>query len=551
MTYADLNMLLAGLGILILGGILGYLISGQAKRNAQAQLEMEAEKRITQNMAEEERSQRLELLEEKDTWFRTKAQQEQELEDQLAELNQREKTLADDKHQLQAKRQDLDKDLNRFKQQENRIQQREKVTKNKDEELNTKLGEYRERLEIVGNLSIDEAREQMMEHLAGEVRARSAAMIRAERARAKEESEREAKKIIAMAIQRCAVEEAVQVTTSSVPLPNEGIKSRIIGKEGRNVRTFEAATGVKVVVDDTPETVLLSSYDPARREVASRSMQRLIADGGFTPNRIEEVVEECRKALEEDMIKEGKKALAEINAHNYHQELPHYVGMLKYRASFGQNLLQHCLEVAHLAGLMAAEIGLDVRLTKRAGLLHDIGKTVSREMEGSHVELGIELGDRFDEHPIVKEAIAEHHEDNERMSSICFIVKAADTISSIRPGGRREDLEGYARRIMRLEEVANSFEGVKDVYAINAGREIRVMVKGERIGDDDAEILAFDIAERVKNELTFAGQVKVMVVREIRAVRYTGRNRGNGRRGRSGRRNNSRRNNNNGNISPN
>ncbi|MFT5089937.1 MAG: ribonuclease Y [Candidatus Latescibacterota bacterium] len=551
MTYEHLYMLLAGLGILILGGILGYLISGQAKRNAQAQVEMEAEKRIAQNMAEEERSQRLELLEEKDNWYKTKAQQEQEIEDQSAELNQREKKLADDGHQLQSKRQDLEKDLGRFKQQENRISQREKSTKNKDEELTTKLNEYRERLEVVGNLSLDEAREQMMEHLAGEVRARSAAMIRAERARAKEESEREAKKIIAMAIQRCAVEEAVQVTTSSVPLPNEGIKSRIIGKEGRNVRTFEAATGVKVVVDDTPETVLLSSYDPARREVASRSMQRLIADGGFTPNRIEEVVEECRKALEEEMIKEGKKALAEINAHNYHAELPHYVGMLKYRTSFGQNLLQHCLEVAHLSGLMAAEVGLDVRLTKRAGLLHDIGKTVSREMEGSHVELGIELGDRFDEHPVVKEAIAEHHEDNERMSSICFLVKAADTISSIRPGGRREDLEGYARRIMRLEEVANSFEGVKDVYAINAGREIRVMVKGERIDDDDAEILAFDIAERVKNELTFAGQVKVMVVREIRAVRYTGRNRGNGRRGRSGRRNSGRRGNNNSNITPN
>ncbi|MGY8825283.1 MAG: ribonuclease Y [Candidatus Latescibacterota bacterium] len=551
MTYEHLYMLLAGLGILILGGILGYLISGQAKRNAQAQVEMEAEKRIAQNMAEEERSQRLELLEEKDNWYKTKAQQEQEIEDQSAELNQREKKLADDGHQLQSKRQDLEKDLGRFKQQENRISQREKSTNNKDEELTTKLNEYRERLEVVGNLSLDEAREQMMEHLAGEVRARSAAMIRAERARAKEESEREAKKIIAMAIQRCAVEEAVQVTTSSVPLPNEGIKSRIIGKEGRNVRTFEAATGVKVVVDDTPETVLLSSYDPARREVASRSMQRLIAEGGFTPNRIEEVVEECRKALEEEMIKEGKKALAEINAHNYHAELPHYVGMLKYRTSFGQNLLQHCLEVAHLSGLMAAEVGLDVRLTKRAGLLHDIGKTVSREMEGSHVELGIELGDRFDEHPVVKEAIAEHHEDNERMSSICFLVKAADTISSIRPGGRREDLEGYARRIMRLEEVANSFEGVKDVYAINAGREIRVMVKGERIDDDDAEILAFDIAERVKNELTFAGQVKVMVVREIRAVRYTGRNRGNGRRGRSGRRNSGRRGNNNSNITPN
>ncbi len=375
-----------------------------------------------------------------------------------------------------------------------------------------------------------------MEHLAGEVRARSAALVRAERARAKEESEREAKKIIAMAIQRCVVEEAVQVTTSSVPLPSEGIKSRIIGKEGRNVRTFEAATGVKVVVDDTPETVLLSTYDPARREIASRAMQKLIADGGFTPNRIEEVVEACRKDLDVEMIREGKKALEEIGANQYHAELPHYVGMLKYRASFGQNLLQHCLEVAHLAGLMAAELRLDVRLAKRAGLLHDIGKTVSREMEGSHVELGIELGDRFEEHPIVKEAIAEHHEDNERMSSIGFLVKAADTISSIRPGGRREDLEGYARRIMKLEEVANSFEGVKDVYAINAGREIRVMVEGERIGDDDAEMLAFDIAERVKNELTFAGQVKVMVVRETHAVRYTGRGRGNRPRGRGPRR---------------
>ncbi len=536
MTYVELYLLLGGLGVLVLGGVLGYLVSSQAKRNTLAQVEMEAEKRIGQRLADQERSQRLALLEEKDGWYKTKTQQEQELEERLAEMSLREKTLGDTDRQLGSRREELDKDQRRFKQQESRIQQREKAAKDKESELGQKLNEYRERLELVGNLSVDEAREQMMEHLAGEVRARSAAMVRAERARAKDESEREAKKIIAMAIQRCAVEEAVQVTTSNVSLPNESIKSRIIGKEGRNVRTFEAATGVKVVVDDTPETVLLSSYDPARREVASRAMQRLIADGGFTPNRIEEVVEECRKALEEDMIKEGKKALVEIKAGNYHNELPHYVGMLKYRTSFGQNLLQHCLEVAHLAGLMAVEIGLDVRMAKRAGLLHDIGKTVSREMEGSHVELGIELGERFAEHPIVKEAIAEHHEDNERMSSICFIVKAADTISSIRPGGRREDLEGYARRIMKLEEVANSFEGVKDVYAINAGREIRVMVKGDQIGDDDAEMLAFDIAERVKNELTFAGQVKVMVVRETRIVRYTGR-KSNGRgRSNSGRR---------------
>jgi ribonuclease Y len=235
-------------------------------------------------------------------------------------------------------------------------------------------------------------------------------------------------------------------------------------------------------------------------------MQQLIADGGFTPARIEEVVAGCRRSLDEDMVKVGKEALGEIGANGYHGDLPHYVGMLKYRASFGQNLLQHCLEVAHLAGLMAAEVGLDVRLAKRAGLLHDIGKTVSREMEGSHVELGIELGERFGEHSVVQEVIAEHHEDDERLSPICFLVKAADTISSIRPGGRREDGEGYARRIMRLEEIATSFDGVKDVFAINAGREIRVMVRGDEIGDDDAEMLAFDIAERVKTDFRWTGE---------------------------------------------
>jgi len=532
MTYTNLNALLAALGVLLVGAGLGYLLSGFARRSAVARAEREAQRHIDRMMAEEERGRRLKVLEEKDEWYEAKARQERELEERLAGISHKEKEIAESRSTLQAKHEDHNIKVKRFKKQEYRIQQRENAAKVRESELTQKIDEYQERLEVVGGLGVDEAREQMMEHLAGQVRARSAAIVRAERARAKEESEREAKKIIAMAIQRCVVDEAVQVTTSSVALPNEGIKSRIIGKEGRNVRTFEAATGVKVVVDDTPEAVLLSTYDPARREIASQAMQKLIADGGFSPSRIEEIVEACRKDLDEEMKREGEKALEEIGAKKYHTELPHYVGMLKYRASFGQNLLQHCLEVAHLAGLMAAELRLDVRLAKRAGLLHDIGKTVSREMEGSHVELGIELGDRFEEHPIVKEAIAEHHEDNERMSSIGFLVKAADTISSIRPGGRREDLEGYARRIMRLEEVANSFEGVKDVYAINAGREIRVMVEGQRIGDDDAEMLAFDIAERVKNELTFAGQVKVMVVRETQAIRHTGRSRGSRPKGR-------------------
>ncbi|MBN62904.1 MAG: ribonuclease Y [Gemmatimonadetes bacterium] len=560
MIDSGLTTLLAGLGVLILGCGIGFLISHQLRKSGLAQAEKEAEDRVRQQLAEEERAQKLELLEQKDTWYKTKAQQEDELEEQLAELNRRDKDLARRDRELNAAKEDLGKEGAQLQNQERRIGQRERNIKAKEGELEQTIADYQQRLEIVGGLTLEEAREQMLEHLATEVRGRAAAMIRAERAKAKEESEREAKKIIAQAIQRCAVEEAVQVTTSTVPLPNEGIKSRIIGKEGRNVRTFETATGVKVVVDDTPDTVLLSSYDPARREVASRAMQQLIADGGFTPARIEEVVAGCRRSLDEDMVKVGKEALGEIGANGYHGDLPHYVGMLKYRASFGQNLLQHCLEVAHLSGLMAAEVGLDVRLAKRAGLLHDIGKTVSREMEGSHVELGIELGERFGEHAVVQEVIAEHHEDDERLSPICFLVKAADTISSIRPGGRREDGEGYARRIMRLEEIATSFDGVKDVFAINAGREIRVMVRGDEIGDDDAEMLAFDIAERVKTELTFAGQVKVMVVRETHAVRYTGRGRNNrrnngarnggGRRPRNGGRRGGR-GNSNGDISPN
>jgi len=511
------------LGMLILGGGLGYFLSQQMKKNTRAQLEAEAEQRAQRRLAEEDRAQRLQLLEEKDHWYKLRTEQEKTLEGQTQEMGQREKQLASRSREINSQREEVQKEWTRLRTHEKRLALQEGTNKEMEAEVQRTLESYRQKLELAANLTAEEAREQLLEHLAGEVRARAAALIRAEQARVREESEREAKKIIAQAIQRCAVDEAVQVSTSTVTLPNESIKSRIIGKEGRNVRTFETATGVKVVVDDTPDTVLLSSFDPAKREVAARAMERLIADGGFTPNHIEEVVEQCKQSVEDDMEKAGRKALAEIGANDTHPELPHYVGMLKYRTSFGQNLLQHCLEVAHLSGLMAAEIGLDVRLARRAGLLHDIGKTVSREMEGSHIELGVNLADKFDEHPVVKEVIAEHHEDNERLSPICFIVKAADTISSIRPGGRREDLEGYARRIMRLEEIANSFEGVKDVFAINAGREIRVMVRGDRIGDDDAAILAFDIAERVKNELTFAGQVKVMVVRETRAVRYTGR----------------------------
>ena len=545
MAYGDLTLLVSGLGLLVLGLALGYFISFWLRKNSLEQQRKDSEEEILRRLSEEDRVQRLGFLEEKDRWYKLQSQQERKLENRELDLNRREKVLNDQRREVRDEQEDVRKRWGHLKGQEKRVEAREKTVQKVDEDLKRTLAAYRQRLEMVANMTAEEAKGQLLEHLSDDVRARSAAMIRAERARAKEESEQEAKKIISQAIQRCAVDEAVQVSTSSVSLPNEGIKSRIIGKEGRNVRAFESATGVKVVVDDSPETVLLSSFDPAKREVAAMAMKRLIAAGGFAPGRIEEVVAECKNAMEEDIVEAGKKALAEVGAAEGHPDLPRYVGMLKYRASLGQNLLQHCLEVAKLAGTMAAEIGLDVPLARRAGLLHDIGKTLSREMEGSHVELGIELSERFNEHPVVKEVIAEHHEDLDSQSPICCVVKAADTISSIRPGGRREDLEGYARRIMRLEEIAHSFEGVRDVYAINAGREIRVMVKGDHIGDDDSEMLAFDIAERVKNELTFAGQVKVMVVRETRAVRYSGRGhhrrgRGSGgRRPRSSRRNRS------------
>ncbi len=538
-SYAPLWCALAALLGLGAGAAVAFAVGQRVRTRRLRQLEQESDARLDRRLAEEERSRRLALLEEKDAWDRQKGQQEAALEARLAELAARERAVASRDREVRNDQEECRKEWARLRTQERRLKGRERVLQDKEKELGEALEEYRQRLELASNLTTEEAREQLLEHVSGEVQARMAAMIRAERSSAREEADREAQKIIAQAIQRCAVEEVVQLTTSSVTLPSEGIKSRIIGKEGRNVRAFELATGVKVVVDDTPDTVLLSSYDPARREVAARAMAQLIADASFTPNRIDEVVARCQAELEADMAREGLAALQAIGATEHHRDLPFYVGMLKYRASYGQNLLQHSLEVAQLAGLMAAEIGLDVRLARRAGLLHDIGKTVSREMEGSHVELGVELAERFGEDPAVREVIAEHHDDSDRLSPVCFLVKAADTISSTRPGGRREDLEGYARRIMRLEEIANSFDGVKDVYAINAGREIRVMVRGDRISDDDAEMLAFDIAERVKNELTFAGQVKVMVVRETRVVRYTGRlrsRRGVGRRHRPARR---------------
>ena len=528
-----------GAGLLFVGMGIGFSVVNYLKRGSQARIEKEIEDRLSRKLAEENRSQQIDFLEEKENWYQVRSEQENGLEEHLLQLNEQEREIAVKDREVIAQRENLNKERARLKAEERKTINREAEIRKSRTELDEVRDQYRQRLELVANMTTEEATEKLSEQLSDELKGRSAAMIRAARARAREESEKEARKIIAQAIQRCAVEEAEHFSTASVALPSEGIKSRIIGKDGRNVRAFEAATGVKVVVDDTPDTVLLSSFDPVKRETAAIAMQRLVKDGGFTPNRIDDVVATAKNEIEKDMVAAGKRALRDISATVYHSELPNTIGRLKYRSSYGQNQLQHCLEVAHLTGLMAGDIGVDVKLARRAGLLHDIGKTISRDLEGTHIDLGVELAERYGEDQVVKEVIAEHHEDHERLNPICFLVKAADAISSSRPGGRREDLEGYARRIIKLEEIANSFDGVKDVYAINAGREIRVMVRGDRIGDDDAEILAFDIAERVKSELTFPGEVKVMVVRETRAVRHTGRTRG--KRGRNNQRKTSRR----------
>jgi len=534
---------LYGLALLLVGAGIGFSVSFYLKKSHQAQLEEDAQERAARRLAEEERTQRVVFLEEKDHWYKLKVEQEKQLEGELGKLSARDKEVAKRHRELSGQQEEVGKDLVRLKNQEARLAARERVSQETEVALAAAKEQYREKLELAASLTAEEAKEHLFELLASETKARYAAIIRMERTRAQEESDREAKKIIAQAINRCAVEEAEHSSTATVTLPNEALKSRIIGLEGRNVRTFEAATGVRVVVDDT---VLLSCFDPIKRQVAALAMERLVKDGGFTPNHIEDVVTASQKAVDKEIEEAGRKALNEIGAKDVHADLPKTIGRLKYRTSYGQNQLQHCLEVAELSGLMAAEIGVDARLARRAGLLHDIGKTVSRELEGTHIDLGVEMADRFGEHAVVKEVIAEHHEDHARLDPICFLVKAADSISSIRPGGRREDLEGYARRIVKLEEIATSFEGVKDVYAINAGRELRVMVRGDRIGDDDAEIMAFDIAKRVSDELTFAGEVKVMVVRETRSTRYTGKsknrrggnnnNRSSNRRGSSSRR---------------
>ena len=375
-------------------------------------------------------------------------------------------------------------------------------------------------MEKISGLTQEEAKNQLLQNLENDVRHDSAVKIREIEAELKENAETMAREVISIAIQRCAADHSAEATVSVVPLPNDEMKGRIIGREGRNIRTLESITGVDLIIDDTPEAITVSSFDPVRREIARLALEKLIADGRIHPTRIEDLVEKARKEVDRVIKQEGERAAFETGVNNLHPELIKLLGRQKYRTSYGQNVLNHSIEVAHIAGLLASELGVDVALAKRAGLLHDLGKSVDHEMEGSHVQLGVELARKYNESPDVIHAIEAHHNDVEPRTVIACLVQAADAISAARPGARRENVENYIRRLEKLEELTGTYPGVEKSFAIQAGREVRIMVKPEEVSEDNMTLLARAIAKKIENELEYPGQIKINVIRETKATEY-------------------------------
>ncbi len=453
------------------------------------------------------------LLEAKEENLRTKNELDREIKDRRAEAQRYER-------RVQQKEENIDKKADALEKKEASLVSREETLAREKVEI-SKLNEQRQQeLERISGLTSEQAKDYLLKIVEDDVKHESAIMIKEMESKAKEEADKKAKEYVVTAIQRCAADQVSETTISVVPLPNDEMKGRIIGREGRNIRTLETLTGVDLIIDDTPEAVILSGFDPIRREVARIALEKLIVDGRIHPARIEEMVDKAQKEVEVMIKEEGESATLEVGVHGIHPELVRLLGKMKFRTSYGQNALRHSIEVAQLSGLLASEIGLDVRMAKRAGLLHDIGKAVDHEMEGSHIQLGAELCRKYKESPIVINAVESHHGDVEPQSLIACIVQAADTISAARPGARRETLETYTTRLKQLEDIANDVKGVDKSYAIQAGREIRVMVVPEKVTDADMVLMARDIAKKIEDDLEYPGQVKVNVIRESRVVDY-------------------------------
>ena len=436
------------------------------------------------------------------------------------ELKERRNEQARSERRIQQKEESIDKKTEAIERREQSLAQREDNLNKKREEVEKLSAQRLQELERISGLSSDQAKEFLLKSVEEEVKHETAMKIKEAESRAKEEADKKAKECVVTAIQRCAADHVSETTISVVQLPSDEMKGRIIGREGRNIRTLETMTGVELIVDDTPEAVVLSAFDPVRREVARIALERLIVDGRIHPARIEEMVDKARKEVDSIMKEEGEAALLECGVHGLNPELTKLIGRLKFRTSFGQNALTHSIEVSQLAGHLASELGLDARTARRAGLLHDIGKAIDHDMEGSHVQLGTELCKKYKESPVVINAVEAHHGDVEPQSMIACLVQAADAISAARPGARRETLGTYTNRLSQLEEITNSFKGVERSFAIQAGREVRVMVVPEQVSDDDMVILARDISRKVEDEMQYPGMIKVNVIRESRVVDY-------------------------------
>ncbi len=486
------------------------------KRVAEAEIgsaEEEAKRIIADGEKESERKKREALIEAKDEIHRLQVESDRDLKERRGELNRQER-------RLQQKEETLDRKIDNIERKDEQAQRRLKQAEEKLNEAEIIKKSQLDQLERISELTTEQAKQQLLDALENELTHEKALKIQNYEQQLKDEADRRARKVISLAIARCAAETVSETTVSVVSLPNDEMKGRIIGREGRNIRTIETLTGVDLIIDDTPEAITLSSHDPIRREIARQALERLITDGRIHPARIEEMVEKSRRDVEQKIRSEGERAVLETNVHGIHPELVKLLGRLRFRTSYGQNVLNHSIEVAYFAGMMASELGVDPAQARRAGLLHDIGKALNHEIEGSHVEIGVDVCRKYKEPNEVIHAIQAHHNDVEPKTVVACLVQAADAISAARPAARRENLENYIKRLEKLEEIANSFDGVEKSFAIQAGREIRIMVKPEVIKDEKMVLVARDIVNRIENELEYPGQIKVNLVRESRAIEY-------------------------------
>ncbi|OCA89566.1 ribonuclease Y [Pradoshia sp. D12] len=505
---------------LIVGAVVGYLLRRSIAESKISGATNAAEKIIEDAKREADALKKESLLEAKDEIHKLRTDAEKEVRDRRTELQRQENRILQKEENLDRKADSQDKREALLEKKEDSLNQRQQHIEQMESKVDEIIQAQSSELERISSLTREEAKAIILDRVEKELSHDIAIMMKESDNRAKEEADKKAREILSLAIQRCAADHVAETTVSVVNLPNDEMKGRIIGREGRNIRTLETLTGIDLIIDDTPEAVILSGFDPIRRETARLALEKLVQDGRIHPARIEEMVDKARREVDEHIREIGEQTTFEVGVHGLHPDLIKILGRLRYRTSYGQNVLKHSMEVAYLSGLMAAELGQDITLAKRAGLLHDIGKAIDHEVEGSHVEIGVELATKYKEHPVVINSIASHHGDAEPKSIIAILVAAADALSAARPGARSETLENYIRRLEKLEDISESYEGVEKSFAIQAGREVRIIVKPESIDDLEAHRLARDIRKRIEDELDYPGHIKVTVIRETRAVEY-------------------------------